>query len=281
MWPLAAAATVITAAAWIRLASPVWLWGCGLAVLVAIPARPRHAHGGREILFLALAVLFVGEGIRARFERVERESDWASWSRATASAATETFARDIEATATELRETVRAAVAGDTGDAAVWDVLERHVRGHPDRAVLRARDGRPEAWAGRLAVPVDSLPATHGVMVTPFYLALYVVERRGNVTAVATALLHAEPPANNLTSPLDVAAARAAGVAGYIFAPATVTGDSVRRVMVDGDAVLAVRSVVAPPGVVALMAAERARLRSGALPRALRCTLPWRSPGRR
>jgi two-component system, NtrC family, nitrogen regulation sensor histidine kinase NtrY len=265
VWPLAAAATVLTAAAWIRTASPVWLWGCGLAVLVAIPARPRHAHGGREILFLALAVLFVGEGIRARFERVEREADWASWSRTAASAATETFARDIEVTATELRETVRAAVADDTSGPALWDMLERRVHGHPERAVLRARDGRPEAWAGRLAVPVDSLPAAHGVMVTPFYLALYVVERRGNVTAVATALLHAEPPANNLTVPLDVAAGRAAGVAGYIFAPATVTGDSVRRVLVDGDAVLAVRAVLAPPSVVALLATERARLRSGAL----------------
>ncbi len=265
MWPLAAAAIVLTAAAWIRTASPGWLWSCGIAVLVAIPAGARHARSGREVLFLALAVLFVGEGIRARYERVSRDADWTSWSRAAESAATEAFARDIEATAAGLHDAARAAVAGDMIGAALWDVLARHVRGHPERAVLRARDGHPEAWAGRLAVPVDSLPATHGVMVTPFYLALYIVERRGNVTAVATALLHAERPADNLTSPLDVAAAREAGVAGYIFAPATVEGDSVRGVMVDGDAVLAVRAVMAPREVVALQAAERARLRSGAL----------------
>ena len=265
VWPLASAAIVLTAAAWIRTASPEWLWSCGLAVLVAIPARVRHRRGGRELLFLALAVLFVGEGIRARRERVVREADWPTWSRAVASAATERFARRIEATATELQAAARAAAAGDTSGGALWDVLARHVSGHPERAVLRARDGHPEAWAGRLVVPVDSLPATHGVMVTPFYLALYVVERRGDVTAVATALLHAEPPADNLSSPMDLAAARASGVAGYVFAPATVEGESVRPVLVDGDAVLAVRAVLAPPEVVALQAAERAQLRSGAL----------------
>ncbi|MCX5761323.1 MAG: hypothetical protein NTW72_07440 [Gemmatimonadetes bacterium] len=116
-----------------------------------------------------------------------------------------------------------------------------------------------------MAVPLDSLPATHGVMVTPYYLMLYMVERRGDVTAVATALLHAERPANNLTAPLDEAGVREPGVAGYVFTPATVGDTGIRRVMVEGDAVLGVRALVAPPEVVALQAAERSQLRSGAL----------------
>ena len=264
---LSAAVVVLTAAAWIRTQQPEWLWLCGLAVLVAIPALGRARPAGREVFFLAAAVLFVGDGTRARYERVRREADWEGWSAKTASRATEDFARRTERTAVELRAAAHAAVnaaAADTG-ARAWSALEKLVRGHPERSILRARGGHPDAWAGRLQLPVDSLPATHGIMVTPFYLALYVAERRGDLTAIAMALLHAERPADTFTSPLDAVASRGLGIAGYVFGPANVTGDSVRRIIVEGDAVLAVRAVVAPPGVVSLQALERASLRSGAL----------------
>ncbi|MDQ8154884.1 MAG: ATP-binding protein [Gemmatimonadota bacterium] len=266
-WLVSAAAVVLMAAAWIRTQQPVWLWMSALAVLVAIPALGRTRRVGREVVFLALAVLFIGEGMRSRFERVRREADWPSWSARTAARATEAFALRIEQTARELRAAARAAASGASVENADtrWSVLAQLVRGHPERAILRAKGGRAEAWAGRLHLPIDSLPASHGVMVTPFYLALYVAEREGDVTAIATALLHAEPPASAFTQPLDVASAREPGVAGYMFGPANAEGDSVRRVLVDGDAVLAVRAIVAPPGVVALEAAERTALRSGAL----------------
>ena len=263
----AAAMVVLTAAAWIRTLQPVWLWACGLAVLIAIPALGRRVRRGREVVFLAMAVLFVGEGIWARSERVRREADWLTWSRRAEARATEAFASRIEATAVALRAAAHEAAQSTApdGDAAQWEAMERLIRGHPERSVLRARGGRPETWAGRLYLPVDSLPASHGVMATPFYLALYVAETRDDVTAIATALLHAEPPADNLTTPLDANAARAPGIAGYVFGPADIPGDSVRRVVVEGDAVLALRAVVAPPEVVALKMMERSRLRSGAM----------------
>ncbi|MHB1311739.1 MAG: ATP-binding protein [Gemmatimonadaceae bacterium] len=270
-WSAAASAVVLSAATWIRTASPWWLWACGLAVLLALAAwmrsarNPQRVGNGREVLFLIVAVLFVGEGIRARHERVTREADWSAWSREATARATEKFAARIEETAVELRAAAVAAAASRPVNAAMWDDLASRVDGHPERAVLRARAGRLEAWAGRLSVPLDSLPAPHGVMATPFYLALYVVERRGDVTAVASALLHAERPANNLAMALDAVVPRAAGVAGYDFLPATVDGDSTRRVVVDGDAVLAVHAVVAPPEIVALDELERAQVRSGLL----------------
>lgn len=263
----AAAAVVLAAAAWIRTQHPLWLWLCGAAVLVAFPAQPQGRRRGRETLFLAIAVLFVGDGIWARLERVRREADWGAWSNRAAARATEDFAQRIESTAEALQATAHAAAAGPGAESGrgAWEALEQLVAGHPERAVLRAQGGRPDVWAGRMHVPIDSLPGTHGVMATPFYLALYVAEARGDVTAIATALLHAEPPADHLTTPLDAHADRPPGIAGYVFAPADVPGDSVRRVYVQGDAVLAVRAVVAPPEVVALELTERAILRSGAL----------------
>ena len=78
---------VLAGAAWIRTAQPVWLWACGLAVLAAIPAFDRAWRGGREMLFLAAAVLLVGDGMRTRFERVRREADWAGWSQRAAAEA--------------------------------------------------------------------------------------------------------------------------------------------------------------------------------------------------
>ena len=262
-----AAAVVLLAAVWIRVQQPAWLWACGLAVLIAILALGRARQRGRELVFLVLAVLYVGEGIRARAEHVRREVDWLRWSLEAGARATEDFARRIEATGVDLRAAAHAAAALDVADSGAlpWTAMERLVRAHPERAVLRARSGRPESWAGRLQLPVDSLPATHGVMATPFFLVLYVAERRGAVTAIATALLHAEPPADRLTTALDVTGARAPGVAGYVFDPANVAGDSVRRVVVDGDAVLAVRAIMAPPEIVALEALEHSRLRSGVL----------------
>ena len=266
-WMLSAAGIVVMAAVWIRTEQPVWLWLCALAVLVAMPALGPARRKGREVVFLIVAVLLMGEGIRARFERVSREADWEGWSARAAARATEDFAKRVEATAVELRTAAHVAVQASPPVAAAsrFAAMERLVRGHPERAILRARAGHPDVWAGRLYLPIDSLPATHGVMVTPFYLALYVAERQGDATGIATALLHAERPADNFTSPLDAEEARDPGIAGYVFGPANVGGALVRRVVVDGDAVLAVRAVVAPPGVVALEASERARLRSGAL----------------
>ncbi|MHB8838411.1 MAG: hypothetical protein ACYC7F_05605, partial [Gemmatimonadaceae bacterium] len=267
VWMPSAAAVVLTAAAWIRTLHPVWLWLCALAVLVAIPALGRRSRRGREVVFLAMAVLFVGDGTWARMERVRREANWPAWSQKAAASATEEFARRIEATAVELQSAATAAASASVADsgAASWAALDKLVRGHPERAVLRVRAGRPEVWAGRQHLPIDSLPGTHGVMATPYYLSLYVAVTRGDVSAIATALLHAEPPADNLTTPLDAHGSRPPGIAGYVFGPADVPGDAVRRVYVEGDAVLAVRAVVAPPEVVALELTERAILRSGAL----------------
>ncbi len=262
-----AAAVVLTAAAWIRTQAPVWLWLCGLFVLVAIPALGRRSRRGREAVFLAMAVLFVADGIWARTERVRREANWPAWSQRAADRATEEFASRIEKAAVQLKAAATTAASSAVADsgAAAWATLQSLVRGHPDRAVLRARRGHPEIWAGRIYLPIDSLPGTHGVMATPFYLALYVAASQGDVTAIATTLLHAEPPADNLSTPLDSHGTRPPGIAGYAFGTADVAGPVVRRVVVDGDAVLAVRAIVAPPEVVALEMTERAILRSGAL----------------
>jgi len=258
-----AAAIVLTAAAWIRTQQPLWLWLCAFASLVAIAALGRRRRTGRETVFLALAVLFIADGTWTRAERVRRESDWPTWSRQAAARGTEAFARRIETTAADLLDAVQRAASDGVSGAEAWDAMERVVRSHPERAILRSRAGQPEVWAGRLHVPVDSLPATHGVMATPFYLALYVAATRGEVTVAATAVLHAEPPADELVPALDARASRPAGIAGFSFAPADAPGDSLRRVVVNGDAVLAVRAVVAPPEVVALEALERSRWRGG------------------
>lgn len=263
----AAALVVLAAAAWIRTQEPVWLWLCGAGVLVAFPAQLHGRWRWRETAFLVFAVLFVIDGTWVRRDRTQRDADWPGWSARAEARATEQFARRIESTAADLRSTARAAVQGPSasGGRAAWETLDRLVRGQPERAILRVQDGRPDVWAGRLQIPVDSLPGEHGVVATPFYLALYVAETRGNVAAIATALLHAEPPADHLTRPLDRREERPAGIAGYMFTPAEIAADGMRRVSINGEPVLAVRAVVAPPEVVALELTEQAMLRSGTL----------------
>ena len=78
---------------------------------------------------------------------------------------------------------------------------------------------RPLAWAGEIRTDPDTLTAPIGVTFSPFYTTLNVVKTKGDRRAVASAVLHAAPPADRLTQSVSSRLAPAQGVASYEFAP--------------------------------------------------------------
>ncbi|MEO8578161.1 MAG: hypothetical protein ABI556_15730, partial [Gemmatimonadales bacterium] len=89
----------------------------------------------------------------------------------------------------------------------------------PETGVLVEDGLTPLAWAGQIrTTPQDMRPGTFATF-TPFYTTLEVVDVRGDRRVVASALIHAEPPANRVASPLDEALDARDLVESFRFSP--------------------------------------------------------------
>ena len=86
-----------------------------------------------------------------------------------------------------------------------------------ERSVVLYHDDQPVAWAGteRSVPKLDD--STFSVVQTPFYLSIQATARRGRNRAVASALIHADPPADRISTPLDRLIARRTGVDGFVL----------------------------------------------------------------
>ncbi len=86
-------------------------------------------------------------------------------------------------------------------------------------SVVLYEQGRPLAWAGVVRSSPDSLVAPISVAFGEFYSTLNVLKREGTRRAVASAVLQAIPPADNLTESLASQVALSGEVASYVLAP--------------------------------------------------------------
>jgi two-component system nitrogen regulation sensor histidine kinase NtrY len=131
--------------------------------------------------------------------------------------------RALEAAlSSELARLDDRATAALDAPAAIPDAFEYLARIRPrsrDESVLLFAGDRPIAWAGKMWVDPDSLAAPVGVTFTPFYTVLHVSKIRGPRRAVASVVLHAAPPADQLIEAMDARLQIAQGVASYEFAP--------------------------------------------------------------
>ena len=116
----------------------------------------------------------------------------------------ERLARTFSNETADLARIANAALDAPPDPAAAFDALTLLMPPSDGRAVLLARGRRPTAWHGRLLVPLDSMQGPAGVIASPFYLVAYAMAQRGTDMAVATMLLHAEAPADRLTTPIDL-----------------------------------------------------------------------------
>jgi len=137
-------------------------------------------------------------------------------------AAAEAAARALERAISEAVDRLDARALGaldapQEPDAA-FDFLSSRSPQRDGEAVVLYEGDRPFAWAGEVRTGTDTRRQPMSVTFTPFYTTLDVVKTRGDRRAVASAVLHAVAPANELTQSLGARVALSQGVASYDFA---------------------------------------------------------------
>jgi len=282
-WLLAACATVLLTAVWIR--RPALSLALGLLVLVAglafLTVRSSAAARSRRIAFTVVVAVLLG--VMASYHRAISAIDVRGEEvrRSLSLQAAATLAEEVAAETDKLQELATAALEAPAEVGAAFTALGVLVRPGGERALLVARGGRPFAWSGRLLVALDSLPGPTGIVATPFYLVAYAVAERGGNVAVATTVLHAEPPADRLSPTLAGRIAEREGIVGFGYADPAAARDVEDAVVltVAGAPTLAARAVA--PSLDAL----RGRAWERTLPRAgialgimmlLLVTVAWR-----
>ncbi|MDQ3517243.1 MAG: ATP-binding protein [Gemmatimonadota bacterium] len=158
-----------------------------------------------------------------------------------------------------------------------FDALDGLASAEGERGIVVYRDSIAKVWAGRVYTSSDSQSSSQssGLMIvtSPFHVALHAQRRDGNKRAVATAVLHAEPPADVLTDALDEAIARREGLLRFRFVvpgarPATsasVSGAELYPFVQSGDTLLWFAPVAPSQAEARLRALERARIICGLL----------------
>ncbi|MDA1080965.1 MAG: HAMP domain-containing sensor histidine kinase [Gemmatimonadetes bacterium] len=264
-WAVAAAATLILGVAWLRTGVPVFLVLTAVGALVTGVAtwrvRPKAAAGTCAALLIAFAG-FEGLGAR-RMSRFSADPD--SEMLALQVRATAALAERLQGEADGLRRLAVQALDVPASPAAAFAALEELRSGDGVRAIVLARGGSLAAWSGHYVAPVDSLPGPVGVVATEFYLVLYAIAGRDRDRAVATALVHAEPPAEVLAEALDGGIAEAFDVAGFTYSRPGSGADSVGVVTAAGVPVLAVRAIALGAPALRQRLSERGRERGAAL----------------
>ncbi|MDH5234311.1 MAG: hypothetical protein OEW77_05075, partial [Gemmatimonadota bacterium] len=266
-WALLASAAVILGALWLRDPSATITGFLALVTLLlaGLLFRGRGEAALRRVAFLATAVVFVALAVRYHVTvgRLERAGNTVIADRTRAGA--EAMAVAFESLGDELTRAARGALEAPQDRQAAFTALGSLLDPRDDRAIVMAEKGTAFAWAGRLLVPVDSLPGPLGVIATPFYVVAYATARSAERVAVATVLVHAEPPADRLSRPLDRRVADAHGLRGFSYAGAGAAADVPEAVVLrlDGEPMLATRALVAPTETLEREAADWALPRAG------------------
>jgi two-component system nitrogen regulation sensor histidine kinase NtrY len=137
--------------------------------------------------------------------------------------AAEGAVRALERTLTETRERLderaKGALDAPTDPEDAFAFLSTRSPQRDGESLVLYERARPFAWSGEMRIDPDTLTAQVSVTFSPFYTTLNVVETRGTRRAVASAVLHAAPPADRLTEAVDVRLAPAQGVSSYEFSP--------------------------------------------------------------
>jgi two-component system nitrogen regulation sensor histidine kinase NtrY len=143
---------------------------------------------------------------------------------------------------------------------AAFQFLSTRTPQHDGESVVLFDRDRPFAWSGEVRIDTDTLTAPLSVTFSPFYTTLNVVKTEGARRAVASAILHAAPPANRLTQSVDSLLALSQGVASYEFVPPAEARP--------GSAVVSYRGTPLVQVVPRLAASEEVRFRRAATLRA-------------
>ena len=266
LWLVAGGIAVLSAAQWLRTPTVPYLAACAVATAASLAVALASKTSRRWVAgyVLTMAAFVIAAAIAQRsIGRIDRE--WESFRTEVEFGAAARLERAMLETAAELTDAARRALDAPTDTTAAFEALGRLVDGPAERGVILFRAGRPAAWAGTTRIVVDALRARLGATFTPFYLTLYATAERGNLRAVATALVHADPPTDRLARPLDAVIARDAGVRGYEYQAAADAPSGFTMFASRTDTLFGARPAPVTPSEARLRAVEQATRRGAVL----------------
>jgi len=158
---------------------------------------------------------------------------------------------------------------------AAFDAIPARRTGDPAWGLMLYEGNQRLAWTGRLTISAEEHTAPLSVTADRFFTTVNAVAYRGNRRAVASFVLHAEPPGDRLFAALDEHVVAGHPIAGFTYAFGDSAAGEVLLRDSSGSALLAVQAVDLSPGEIGLRAASRARMRIAALLALVLVALLW------
>lgn len=267
-WAVAAGAALLAASQWLHAPSVEYLLPLIVATILAVAAiwlvrGPQRVWAIGCAALLAVATSFAVQAQRDLWLVSHR---WDDWQRTSAERGLVQLHRALDDAVARAAIAVGQALSDTSHDrASAFDQLAPLVATHPELGVVLYRGDSAFAWAGVVRAPVDQSREGLTVVATPFYLALQIVQGRGDARAAAIALLDAEAPADRLSAPLARLVADQMGLSGFSFAAAvdSSSGTGVLHYAVRGQRLFDVRVDPSAQGTVVQRIAESVRARAG------------------
>ncbi|MDQ3697550.1 MAG: hypothetical protein M3373_05940, partial [Gemmatimonadota bacterium] len=233
-WIGAAAVALLAGALWLRAPEVRYLLIGGVAtftsLLAAAVTRPQPGHGAaaggprmaRGLSLAAGSVLAI-LGLTAAFAQRDLARIDGRWEHYRADLVADGARRlgaELDATVAALRATASEALAAPDDPRRALDFLRELVAGHRadgGGGVVVFQDAEPTGWAGRIYATPARLDRPVGVVVSQFYVTIQAELTRGSRRAIATAVVHADSPADSLAAAVDQRVAKRSGLRGFRF----------------------------------------------------------------
>lgn len=286
-WAVATAIALLACAAWLNVARVQYLALAVVATAGSLLPLPWVRGTRRRWGLVCAGVLAITMALvsGAQIELHEVSASWLRYRSAKVEVALRSMSQELQRTARELSASASSAleVGGAAGNA--FAEMARLARGPDERGIVLYSGSRAVAWGGQLRVSPDAVTDTLGVIASPFYLTLYSVAERDGRRAIATALIEAAPPANELAQSMAERLSERTGLSGFVFsAPSdSGAGGEVLRFSYGGKRVFDVRPQPLLQGEVTVRLEEQARVRVAILLAiAIACfiTAVWRATRR-
>ena len=268
LWLATGAVAVLAAAQWLRTPSVPYLVATTVATALTLGVSVRFGARRRwAMAFTAAMTMFAVAAAIAQRSVARIDRTWDAYRAEIEFGAAARLERALLNAAAGLSAAAERALdaPADAGAGAAFAALAPLAAGSGERGIVLYRGERPAAWAGTVRVSTDALRSRLGAVFTPFYLTLYATATRGEARAVATALVHADPPADRLAQPLDAAIAREAGVRGYEYQPAPDAPSGFTMFASRTDTLFGARPAPITPSEARLRAVEEATRRGATL----------------
>lgn len=255
------AGAVLSLAVWLRTMAVPWLAVASLLTAIALLGSVRGRASRWGIAGLAvLALVEVAVGAQQR-RLALIATQWELYARQTATAGLEALEQAVHAELAQLQEVAQRALDAPREQAGAFAHLRSLSAGAPGhRGVALVAGGTAHAWGGDLRATVEEMTAPVGVVHAPFYVVLYATVERGDTRGVATAVVHAAPPADRFTRALDGTFREGAELRGFAYTTPPGADSGWTVLSANGAPLVAVRPQLLSPGEAQVRVVERARL---------------------